>query len=382
MSVRHKSVETKYMEDRDAVLRGLRQLDRRTFLKVLAASTGAVMAKGLMPPHTFQLVEVANAATDKAFGASGMAGKPPFTFAYISDTHLYERTLNQRFVRGAVKAVEDVNALDPQPDFVLFGGDLAQLGRREELDLGKQILSELKAPVKMMVGEHDWFYDLGDAWKEMFGPPNYSFDWKGVHVVVLMSVHEKDFWTARKLSPAERMQIVAGLDNGIQSRFEVGDDERKWLSDDLAKVPHTTPLLVFSHSPLYKYYRNWNFWTEDAEQVQAILKPYKHVTVIHGHTHQMLYNQIENISFYGMLSTAWPWPYAPEGLPKLTVQMNRADPFDQFDGLGDGRLTVRPDGLADKIYNLWDRNPVTVKADYLTSHGKVDRPPAPQFASY
>ena len=152
-----------------------------------------------------------------------------------------------------------------------------------------QILAELKAPVKMMVGEHDWFYDMGDAWQEMFGPPNYSFDWKGVHVVVLMSVHEKDFWTARKMTPEQRMHTVAGLDNGIQSRFEVGDDERKWLSADLAKVPHTTPLLVFSHSPLYKYYRNWNFWTDDAEQVQAILKPYNHVTVIHGHTHQMLY---------------------------------------------------------------------------------------------
>ncbi len=74
----------------------------------------------------------------------------------------------------------------------------------------------------------------------MFGPPNYSFDWKGVHVVVLMSVHEKDFWTARKMTPAERMHTVAGLDNGIQSRFEVGDDERKWLTADLAKVPHTT----------------------------------------------------------------------------------------------------------------------------------------------
>src|SRR3984893_17271875 len=362
MSVRHKSVETKYMEDRDAVLKGLRQLDRRTFLKVLAASTGAVMAKGLMPPHTFQLVEVANAATDKAFGASGMAGKPPFTFAYISDTHLYERTLNQHFVRGAVKAVEDINALDPQPDFVLFGGDLAQLGRRGELELGKQILGELKAPVKMMVGEHDWFFDLGDTWKELFGPPNYSFNWKGVHVVTLMSVYEKDFWTPLKMTPEQRMQTVAGLDNGTQSRFMVGEDQMAWLEDDLANVAHSTPLLIFSHSPLYKYYRPWNFWTEDADDVQEILRPFNHTTVIHGHTHQMLFNQIRNISFYGMLSTAWPWPYAPQGLPTLTVQMNRADPFDQFDGLGDGQFGVRPEGLVDKIYNLWDRNPVTVKA--------------------
>jgi 3',5'-cyclic-AMP phosphodiesterase len=382
MAARHKSIETKYMEDRDTVLRGLGRLDRRTFLKVLAASAGAVMAKGLVPPHTFQLVNVAEAALDKTSSATGASGTPPFTFAYISDTHMYVRTLNQRFVKGAVKAVEDVNALDPQPDFVLFGGDLAQLGRAEELEQGRGVLSMLKAPVRMMVGEHDWFYDMGEKWQELFGPPNYSFDWKGVHVVVLMSVHEKDFWTARKLTPAERMQIVAGLDNPIQSRFEVGEQQRAWLKHDLAKVPTTTPLLVFSHSPLYKYYRNWNFWTEDAEQVQAILKPYRSVTVIHGHTHQMLFNQIDNISFYGMLSTAWPWPYAPEGLPPLTVQMNRADPYDQLDGLGDGQLKVSKEGLADMMYNLWDRNPVTVRAPYLRSQGKLYRPSAPQFASY
>lgn len=370
------------MEERDAVLRAIRTMDRRSFIRVLGATMGAVAARGLLPPHSFQLVTLADAAVDKSFAAVGEKGKRPFTFAYISDTHLYERTLNQRFVRAAVKAVEDVNALDPQPDFVLFGGDLAQLGRRKELELGKQILTELKAPVKMMVGEHDWFLDMGDAWQEMFGPPNYSFDWKGVHVVVLMSVHEKDFWTARKMSPEQRMQTVAGLDNGVQSRFEVGKDEREWLRKDLANVPHGTPLLVFSHSPLYKYYRNWNFWTEDAEEVQALLRPYEKVTVIHGHTHQMLFNQIGNISFYGMLSTAWPWPYAPEGLPKLTIQMNRADPFDQFDGCGDGQATVRADGLVDKLYNLWDRNPVTVNANYLVSRGKVDRPPATQFASY
>jgi Icc protein len=382
MAARHKSVETKYMEDRDKVLRGLRRLDRRTFLKVLGASAGAVMAKGLMPPHTFQLVNVAEAAVDKRASGTGASGMPPFTFAYISDTHMYVRTLNQRFVKGAVKAVEDVNALDPQPDFVLFGGDLAQLGRPNELEQGKGVLSMLKAPVKMMVGEHDWFYDMGEKWRELFGPPNYSFDWKGVHVIVLMSVNEKDFWTARKLTPAERMQIVAGLDNPIQSRFEVGDEEREWLKGDLAKVPATTPLLVFSHSPLYKYYRNWNFWTEDAEQVQALLRPYHNVTVIHGHTHQMLFNQIGNISFYGMLSTAWPWPYAPQGLPPLTVQMNRADPYDQLDGLGYGQLNVSKEGLADMMYNLWDRNPVTVPAQYLRSQGKLYRPPAPQFASY
>jgi 3',5'-cyclic AMP phosphodiesterase CpdA len=372
MAARHKSVETKFLETREATLRALGSLDRRTFLKVAAASAGAALAKGLLPPHSFQLVKVAHA--DPA--------QPSWSFAYISDTHLYDKRLNERFVRAALKAVDDVNALSPQPDFVLFGGDLAQLGKPEELALGAQILKEVKAPLKMMVGEHDWFLDLGEHWKSMFGPPNYSFDHKGVHVVVLMSVVERDFWTARKLTPQERMQTVAGLDNGTQSRFEVGEEGRAWLKEDLTRVSHSTPLLVFSHSPLYKYYRDWNFWTEDADAVQALLRPFSHVTVIHGHTHQVLTNRIGNIDFHGMLSTAWPWPYAPTGLPALTVQMNRADPFDQLDGCGDGHMLVGAGGLVDKIYNLWDRNPMTVRASYLASNGTKDRPAATRLPSF
>jgi len=197
-----------------------------------------------------------------------------------------------------------------------------------------------------------------------------------------MSVQEKDFWTERGMTPMQRMQTVAGLDNGLQSRFEVGAAGREWLKKDLEKIDVKTPLVVFSHSPLYKYYRPWNFWTEDADEVQAILRPFEHVTVLHGHTHQLLTNRIDNIYFHGMLSTAWPWPYAPEGLPKLTIQQNRADPFDQFDGCGDGSLELTGSGLANALYNLWDRNPVTVRASYLASSGAQDAPPRTKLPSY
>jgi len=374
MAGSHKSIETKHVEERAAFFADLARLgalSRRGFLTVAGASAGIAAAKGLITPHSFQLVEVAEAAET-----------PGFNFAYISDTHLYTAKVNDRFIRSILKAVDDVNALDPQPDFVLFGGDLAQLGQKEELALGAEILKNVKAPLKMMVGEHDWFLDMGEQWRALFGAPQYSFDHKGVHFVTLMSVEEKDFWTARGMTPAERMQTVAGLDNGLQSRFEVGPAGREWLRADLAKIDKTTPLVVFSHSPLYKYYRNWNFWTDDADEVQAILAKFDKVTVIHGHTHQLLLNQIGNISFYGLLSTAWPWPYAPEGLPKLTVQMNRSDPFNAFDGCGDGELHVLTSGMIDKLYNLWNRDPVTIKSSYLVSNGAADRPPATTLSSY
>ncbi|HYH97148.1 metallophosphoesterase family protein, partial [Hyalangium sp.] len=123
-----KSIETKHYEERDSFFDGLRRLDRRAFMRIAGLSAGIAAARGLVTPQGFQLISVAEAATPSA--------KPKFSFAYISDSHLYKKELNDRFVRSLLKAVDDINRLDPQPDFVLYGGDLAQLGQKEELDLG------------------------------------------------------------------------------------------------------------------------------------------------------------------------------------------------------------------------------------------------------
>ncbi len=365
-----RSVETKYMESRDGLIRALENVDRRTFLKVSAAALASVTAKDLAFPHAFQPVTVED------------DGKHAFRFAYISDSHLYAREVNDRFIRSLLRAVDDVNAMDPPPDFVFYGGDLAQLGQAAELELGAKILKELKAPVKMMVGEHDWYLDMGEAWRGLFGSDVYSWDHKGIHFVVLNSVVEEDFWTERGLSPMERMKTVAGLDNRSQSNFEVGAAQRSWLEKDLSRYSNDTPIIVFSHSPLYHYYQFWNFWTKDANEVQAILKRFAKVTVIHGHTHQLLTNRIGNIHFHGLLSTAWPWPYAPEGLPEMTVQMNRPNPFNPHDGCGDGEVRVHAGGLVDKVYALWNRNPVTVSREYMVSGGTKDRPSHANLSSY
>ena len=375
MKPRIKSIETKYMQERQEFFHGLKNLDRRSFLKVSAATMGAAAASGLLPSHSFRSVSVAQAAASSD-------SSPSFHFAYISDSHLYEKKINDRFVRALLRAVEDINNLDPQPDFVFYGGDLAQLGQPKELDLGAQILKNVKAPLRMMVGEHDWYFDLGQKWQELFGRPTYSWNHKGIHFVTLNSVVERDFWTKRGLTPMERMMTVAGLDNGMQSSFTVGTQQREWLKNDLASYSNEAPIIVFSHSPLYKLYKKWNFWTDDAEEVQAILNRFDRVVVIHGHTHQILTNRIGNIHFHGMLSTAWPWPYAPEGMPELTIEMNRPDPFNPNDGCGDGQVHVHSDGLIDKIYNLWNRKPITVAKDYTASWGSQSIPLKPNRGSY
>jgi len=314
------------------------------------------------------------------FIETGHAGEA-FTFAYISDSHLVVtgQKKDHRFARALIKAVEDVNALDPQPDFVFYGGDLAQLGKEDELEMGAEILKDVKAPLKMMVGEHDWYLDMGKKWRNLFGEPTYSFDHKGVHFAVLNSVIVEDYWTKPKMTNMERMLAMAQLDNPDGRPFTVGEEQRAWLKKDLSKIDKKTPLVVFSHSPLYKLYKNWNFWTDDAEEVQKILRRQKKVTVIHGHTHQVLTNRIRNIQIHGVLSTAWPWPYAPKGTPGYTSKMFRSDPFNTFDGCGWGTVTMLPKGGADKRYNLWNREPMNVTYKMLHSK-KMGQEPSGKFS--
>jgi 3',5'-cyclic AMP phosphodiesterase CpdA len=292
-----------------------------------------------------------------------------FTFAHISDAHIQQIAGNEfvrNWDRGLIRAVAETNLLTPKPDFVIFGGDLAQLGKKAELDHGAEMLSKLDYKLHCVMGEHDYYLDLGEYWSKLYGPHYHSWDHKGVHFVVLNSVLTHDEWTFERWpSKEQRMLEMAGLDNPNGSPFMVGEKQRQWLRTDLEKVKKDTPVVVFSHSPIQKIYKGWNFWTEDAEDVQALLQPFDNVTVVYGHVHQIQYNQIGNISFNAVMATAWPWPYpqsyaqAESLLPKLTVPMNRADPFFERDATGwqlidldSGRIAMR--------YNLYNNTNRTV----------------------
>lgn len=303
-----------------------KNLTRRDFLK----GAGAAAALSMLPITRVNLA-FADARED-------------FTFAYISDSHI-QQIEGAKFVRnwdrGLIRAVAETNLLTPKPDFVMFGGDLAQLGKKSELDHGAEMLSKLNGDLHCVMGEHDYYLDLGEYWSELFGPQHYSWDHKGVHFVVLNSILTFDDWTFKRWPTAvQRMNEMAGLDNPNGSPFMVGEKQREWLKQDLEKVKKETPIVLFSHSPIQKIFKNWNFWTDDAEDVQALLQPFDSVNVIYGHVHQIQYNQIGNIAFNAVMATAWPWPYpeaytqAESHLPEMTVPMNRADPFFERDATG------------------------------------------------
>ncbi|SDJ94089.1 Calcineurin-like phosphoesterase [Microbulbifer yueqingensis] len=283
-----------------------------------------------------------------------------FTFGYISDSHI-QHIRDDKFVRswdqGLKRAVAEANLLDPRPDFFVFGGDLAHLGTRAELDHGAEMLGALHGKLYMVMGEHDYYLDMGDYWRKLYGDDYYSFDHKGVHFVVLNSILTYDDWNRRWDTPGRRMQEMALLDNPNGSPFMVGERQREWMRKDLDSQDKDTPIVVFSHSPLQKIYRGWNFWTEDADEVQKMLAPFRESNVIYGHVHQIQYNQIGNIAFTSVMSTAWPWPYpesyalAESHLPILTVPMNRADPSNERDATGWQFMNMHS-GRIDTTFNL------------------------------
>jgi calcineurin-like phosphoesterase family protein len=319
-------------------------ITRRTFLHRSLLGGAGVYAAGWFP-----LVNT----LDITLGQQGGG----FRFAWISDTHLYPKEVNTRFVEKAVRAVKEVQAMNPPVDFLMFGGDLAQLGDPVELELGAQILKEVKAKKYFIPGEHDWYLDMGQRWVKMFGQPNWTFDHKGVRFVGLDTVSRgPDYWTAKKMSPKERMGHMATLDGSVAGAWAgVGRDQLEWLNKTISSWPKDRPLVVFSHNPLYEYYPPWNFWVRDWREVNEILKPFANVTNIHGHTHQVLYNEIGKMRSIGMLATSWPWPYAPEGVPALTTCMVRGDPGDPFDAVGWSRIAVNG-GKTENEYVMWRKD--------------------------
>jgi 3',5'-cyclic AMP phosphodiesterase CpdA len=238
-------------------------IDRRTFLRIAGASLGA---GALYRVGAFASEPGARDTARLLARANGEA-VTPFTFVQLSDSHVgFHGPPNPTGTRAFERAVEVVNRLPQPPAFILFTGDLTHDSEQQEERVArmrefKRLAGGLRVKERHLVpGEHDAAIDGGALYREAFGESNYAFDHRGVHFIA--------------------------LDNVSRPKPEVGQERIASLRVDLARYPRTTPIVVFTHRPLFDLRPDWEWFTRDGDEVMKVLSPYENVTVLYGHIHR------------------------------------------------------------------------------------------------
>src|SRR5438477_7479565 len=270
---------------------GMDRFDRRGFLQCMAwAGTGVVWAAagGVL---SSRLITEASAADAAAVSC---------TFVQISDTQVgFKSEANKDAAATLQQVVDRVNGLRPAPAFVLHTGDQTHGQKAGAFDTVAELLKGVKTErIFYVPGEHDVFLDGGKEYLSRYGQGTVgsrgwqSFDYKGTHFVGLVNV----------------------LKYKGEGMGSLGEEQLEWLEKDVGALSGSTPIVVFSHVPLWAVYPQWGWTTEDAARALAYLRRFGSVTVLNGHIHQVVQKVEGNVTFHTAMSTAFPQP-APGTAP-------------------------------------------------------------------
>ncbi|WP_047284471.1 metallophosphoesterase family protein [Pseudomonas protegens] len=298
--------------------------DRRTLLKCSAwAGAGVIWALSGGIPRAFALDQTGQPSDPTALNSS-------FHFVQISDSHIgFNKEANPEPVKTLQVAIDKVIALPKRPALILHTGDITHLSRAEEFDTAAQLLKGLPSTVHYVPGEHDTLDEGGgQLYLQRYGKGTrgngwYSFDQQGVHFIALVNVFN--------LQPGHEATL--------------GAEQLTWLADDLRAVASSTPIVVFTHIPLWTIYQPWGWGTEDGDQAIALLRRFGSVTVLNGHIHQVIQKVEGNITFHTARGTAYPQP-APGAAANPGPMTVAADQLRNYLGITDVRATQGEHPLA------------------------------------
>jgi Icc protein len=240
---------------------------------------------------------------DSAAAARIAGDSAALRFVQVSDSHIgFTGAANTDVTRSFTEALDQINSLGFRPDFVMHTGDLTHLSTPGQFDQVQQMLTGLHTErVFTVPGEHDSIGDVGRAYRQRFGAGTlgegwYSFDTHGVHFIALVNT----------LS--------------LEKLGHLGTEQIDFVRKDVAGLSADTPIVVFSHIPLFAMYPAWGWSTDDAVQVLALLRRFSSVTCLNGHVHQLFTKTEGNVTFHSATTTAYPLPKpgtAPAPVPQV-----------------------------------------------------------------
>ena len=162
----------------------------------------------------------------------------------------------QRFYDETLEMVEHAKQ-DAEIDFMVFTGDLTDFGILQEYEAMKNIFDKLPFPYLCTVGNHDFNYNGGEIYLNMFGPFDYSFHLHGFNFVFINT-------------------------NGREFNWDPNVPNISWLNEQLLDTAKYNGAIIVNHVP--PHHIDFNEDLSDTF-VDAIHKPGKTLMQLNGHNH-------------------------------------------------------------------------------------------------
>lgn len=279
-------------------------ISRRQFVKRLLVAAFALTGGGALIMQTIKGGEtnraVAEASAQKAIPqgstqldtvASG-SNRLLLSFFLLSDAHISNgvSTMTDKLH----SALKDISSFESPVDTIVFGGDVTDIGREQDYKLLRKILDDYKLPpLYANMGNHDyygiWINSKGEWSTET--KPNGNTDAMARERFMKFFGYKdkpyKDVWIN------DVQLIMMSQETYMEEKPEVGegawysDEQLAWLENMMKAHENGKPAFVFIHQPLPA--PDMDGRTHQlirAKEFRAILKPYKNVFVLSGHTHR------------------------------------------------------------------------------------------------
>ena len=157
------------------------RMNRITTYIVIAISACIAGACDMLQnqPYTAQIKGPTNLNTTNAGLIESAGLKPPFKFAFITDT---QGSLNE------MKSALDIIVGRGDIDFIIHGGDQTDFGIVKEFVWTRDMLLDTGIPFVSVIGNHDCLGNGNATFDYIYGPQNFSFDAGPVHIMCLNTV--------------------------------------------------------------------------------------------------------------------------------------------------------------------------------------------------
>jgi len=229
-----------------------------------------------------------------------------FDFVFIADIHISPRGPGIPKFKASIR---EINGLRPRPAFLWAQGDICLQG-----GMGKQYLECLglaKMPIRNGAGNHEMMLahdNPRDDFERLFGPTYYSFDFGGVHCIVL-----------------DGNKPIAGGKGWKAVHGAVEGSEMAWLRADLAAQPEDRPIIVGVHIPIVSTYperrkhspKDAPYWEVTNDQdLRELFARHNVRLVLQGHMHENERATVGGVEYVESISLSGSWFKAGAGFER------------------------------------------------------------------